>query len=588
MPIESWIRWAAACAAVTFASAVEAQFHVPSVDIELSGPLAPLAGQLSTPAPGQSDIGFWGTDMGFYFAHEGALFFLFGDTVQDSQSGAHIAPGPGEPLADDALGLICLRHGPLCPDSLPVFPTGQEVESYITAHPAPAGAPDWWAGGPPVNFATRPEPPKTTITPITVINHGVAPRAMIAPIPGPGFSNHMQGAEAGAFAVFNGPIARCVWGCPTGFECNTQGGVYQSPFDTAYGPDDGGYFPCQLPSQDPLCHDVGGVCYDPKSPLAEQPNPNALDQTARRFELGNAEIELDAGPPHRFIAQSWVTHKMTNPAMSTVQDFDPSRSVLGDDSNDYSPPHGPSTKQQKVFMWGRPGFATDGKAWTYFAYADMPRYSATADFSWHPRYYTGLSPSGVPQFSEIEADAAPLIMNIVGEPSPDEPWSLVNMISVRWIAPLQKWVMLYGGGTTQASVPEGSVMEPANSMFVRFAEHPFGPWSEPQILFRAGDPTQSASELADTEYGPGGILYHTTCTAPDCAPGEAFWHEGLPPFAGRPYGFLYGPNLIQEWTSTRHEPEPGVDIYWTVSTFAPYQVVLMRTRINDPSVAECR
>jgi hypothetical protein len=43
-------------------------------------------------------------------------------------------------------------------------------------------------------------------------------------------------------------------------------------------------------------------------------------------------------------------------------------------------------------------------------------------------------------------------------------------------------------------------------------------------------------------------------------------------------GFLYGANLIPEWTVSR--PNNKVDIYWNVSTWAPYQVVLMRSTIS--------
>jgi hypothetical protein len=76
----------------------------------------------------------------------------------------------------------------------------------------------------------------------------------------------------------------------------------------------------------------------------------------------------------------------------------------------------------------------------------------------------------------------------------------------------------------------------------------------------------------------------------DCAPGELFFKSGVVPFAAtvpgtqssNPFGFLYGPNIIEDWSMNRTSPVPGVDIYWTVSTFDPYQVVLMRTRVKKP------
>ena len=46
----------------------------------------------------------------------------------------------------------------------------------------------------------------------------------------------------------------------------------------------------------------------------------------------------------------------------------------------------------------------------------------------------------------------------------------------------------------------------------------------------------------------------------------------------RGHGFLYGANIIAEWTEPRSNG--AVDIYWNVSTWNPYQVLLMRSRIN--------
>lgn len=42
--------------------------------------LAPLAGPQYTPAAGQSNIGFYGTDLGYTVKHNGNLRLLFGDT----------------------------------------------------------------------------------------------------------------------------------------------------------------------------------------------------------------------------------------------------------------------------------------------------------------------------------------------------------------------------------------------------------------------------------------------------------------------------------------------------------------------------
>jgi hypothetical protein len=135
-------------------------------------------------------------------------------------------------------------------------------------------------------------------------------------------------------------------------------------------------------------------------------------------------------------------------------------------------------------------------------------------------------------------------------------------------------------------------LDPKNGVHIRYADHPWGPWSAPKQLFEPGSPTATPSGSAPaTQYGQNGMLFHKDCTrfGSKCAPGESFFLAGFPPFFGLPpfrssdpFGWLYNPNIIEDWTMSRTSPVPGADIYWTVSTFDPYQVVLMRSRINKP------
>jgi hypothetical protein len=39
---------------------------------------------------------------------------------------------------------------------------------------------------------------------------------------------------------------------------------------------------------------------------------------------------------------------------------------------------------------------------------------------------------------------------------------------------------------------------------------------------------------------------------------------------------MYAPEIIERWTTPRAD---AVDLYWHVSTWDPYEVVLMRTRL---------
>ena len=569
-----------------------------TVDLTRSKPIAPLAGQMSTPAWYQTDIGFWGTDMSFAFKHKDALWFAFGDTVMGPSGQPIQSPAGTTQPGNDALGAICLAPSAYCPAFVPWFTTGDDVDNYIAAHPPGAGELNWEAEGPPVIFHTYTQGSTTKVLPISVLNGGTTPRNMLGRTPGPGFSNYKNGSQAGAFVVFNGPLARCSWpcpsgftcptgsGCPTGFQCDSTLGVLK---DQTYSATDGGYELCESTTPPADCH--AGVCVDPNGPL----KVFGVKHPVMRMEVGNA----DSATPSRFLTKSWLTHKMQVSAYTTVNNFDKSRSISGTFKNDYRPPLGLPTSSQKVFMWGRPGVGPFGTAGAYFAYVDMPLYSATGNFTWRPQYFTGLNASGVPTFSPDESAAK--LLNLSGSTpgGTDEVWTLVGLgFSVRWIEPLKKFAMIYGGGHAPLSfdpaadrdgVPPwdtlpGFNIDPKNGIHIRFADHPWGPWSPPQQFFEAGDPIVTPTGSAPaTQYGQHGMLFHSECTLwhDDCAPGEQWWEAPSDHYPHtQPYGWLYAPHIIEEWTMPRTFPVPGVDIYWTVSTFAPYQVVLMRTRIK--------
>jgi hypothetical protein len=82
-----------------------------------------------------------------------------------------------------------------------------------------------------------------------------------------------------------------------------------------------------------------------------------------------------------------------------------------------------------------------------------------------------------------------------------------------------------------------------------------------------------ASMSAGSEFGPGGMLHHASCDGPGCAPGEA---AAL--YEHTPWGFFYAPLIVDAWTEPRGRG--AADVYWFLSTWSPYQVVLMKTRLG--------
>jgi hypothetical protein len=103
---------------------------------------------------------------------------------------------------------------------------------------------------------------------------------------------------------------------------------------------------------------------------------------------------------------------------------------------------------------------------------------------------------------------------------------------------------------------------------MRTAENPWGPWSPPQDVIEGGDPGVPGSG----QYGPGGVLRHPACNESSCAT-----HTQTQFYRPDEYGFFYSANIIEEWTRAS---DTGVDIYWNVSTWDPYRVVLLRTRLE--------
>ncbi|MDB4976320.1 MAG: hypothetical protein JWN48_4661 [Myxococcaceae bacterium] len=296
----------------------------------------------------------------------------------------------------------------------------------------------------------------------------------------------------------------------------------------------------------------------------------------QRMEVGSADPIV----PEHYNARSWETRKFNNPTVRAVNDFDPARD--GGLGNDYNPPDSMTTGRERLLIWGRPAFAgaraVDRSARLYFAYVDLPNRSDRGDFAWSPQYYTG-SLRGVPQFSSNQALATPLNLNGLADgfrTDDVEALDLVNQASIIFVAGLGRWVMLYGGGAPAGAeyvFPGGdtSSFSADGAIVMRWtlSDAPWGPWSSPQRVLTAGD-RRTSPPAPGSQYGPGGILHHPDCNQADCAPYEFWWGDGT-------YGALYGVNIVEPWTEDR---SAAVDLYWNVSTWNPYQVVLMRTRLR--------
>jgi hypothetical protein len=514
--------------------------------------LAPLAGPMSTPAAGQANIGFFGTDLGVTVKHNGNLRILFGDT-QANSSAALIGLG-----ADDAQGTI----------SLSAFPNGAAVDSYVAAHPAPAGKPSWQAAAPPVVFRTN---LFGFTAPISVLRDGVPLDMSSFRAPTAAFSN----ASDAAFAIFDRNTAtECSGGfapgCSDGMTCDRGMG-------SCFGFVGDNDLPCVFGTTRCLCLPVGGggMCQDRTSPLYNTTEDGRVMSIALRTEVGNASQLID----EVYYSQSWITNKFVNPAVRTANDFDPARA--NGTGNDYRPADGVApTANEKVLIWGRPTFvgmnSANMSAKLYFAYADMPHFDATGHFRWAPQYFAGLNANNVPRFSPSQRDAVALDLSAQGDKTLEKS-DIVNQMTVSFVPALDKWVMLYGGDLPSDVLQflvgpnwTRAVRDAQGAVHARFASKPWGPWSAPVDVLKGGDPAVSPPAQG-TQYASGGILFHPGCSN-NCVPSD-------PSAPANTYGRLYGANIVDAWTTARPN-NGGADIYWNVSTWNPYQVVLMKTRLT--------
>jgi len=496
-------------------------------------------------------IAYYGTDLGYSYQHEGQLHLLFGDTAATEKGESIEASSKG--LHDDSFGTIELAEWPdpalITPVNIPRIKLGQN--------------------------------PGTTE--VSAINVGRAMESFKTPLGG--FSNGRH--QFGIFYSSKPQGCRADADCGSGLVCDTGLGFVGERYDN----DKGLTVTCidtapgcnadTMQSSDGKQVPGSGFCTDTSSSAWADTTVGRTSGVGLRNLAG---VRSSADPRLYTGIQEWLTNKFANTTPRTAQDFDPARGP-GYVNQDYGIADGASANQ-RVFLWGRPGFvgvkARGRSLGLYFAYTDMP---TGAGLDWKLHYYAGSDARGVPQFSSNERDAvaADLDSTQAGV-QPTEQHDIVDQMSLTWVDSLKKWVMLYGGGLVSLPSPllptcgvleffagsECKDVEKGNgALRMRSADDPWGPWTPPQDVLVGGDPDKNPPEY---QFAPGGILRHPHCVQDGCA-GSTDW-EGVNP---REYGFLYGVNIIEQWT---RPAGAGVDLIWNLSTWDPYRVVLVRTRIN--------
>jgi hypothetical protein len=158
------------------------------------------------------------------------------------------------------------------------------------------------------------------------------------------------------------------------------------------------------------------------------------------------------------------------------------------------------------------------------------------------RYFAGLSDSGAPLWSDKESDAKPVVKD-----------GTLGDLSVTWCKDLGVWLMTYDRRTA----PNGIVFS--------YSPTPWGPWSEPQLMFNM---------IVDGALGK--YIHNPYARPSDGLAGPVL----LPRNQGDPEslrGAAYAPYVVERWTKRQGSE---LDIYYTMSTLNPYVVVLMKSRLQ--------
>lgn len=516
-------------------------------------PLAVIAGYYG---PDYSSQDFYSGDLGLPVAERETLHVLFGDSwvstlVRTIDPDANVD-------ADDAIATLSLRD----------FPDAAAVETWLAQHPASIEprTKQRFGSPPPLTLALN---ASGKATPLRQVRDGQALTSGMGSTPSAGWSNNAADPAASAlFGVFfrNANLECSEGACPGSLTCDTGLGLCSDARFSNIS------LPCVIGSTRMNCGECraaagGGMCLDTQSSVYDA--AVARGRTAAvavTHEVGNQVHDM----PTRFATQPWITQRFRNVTARAVAKYEPASQA-----HDYSTPKGNERGQAGVFLWGRPDFGGLHKqqrdAQLYLAWAPMPEYAEDGHFRWEPRFFSGLDADGAPQLVTDEAAAQPLDLDLAqpGE-QPEELIDAVGQMSVVYLPKLNRWLMLYGGNlqTTYAGLiyaDETSLIDQSTlgPIYMRSAEQPWGPWTSPVPFAEAGDP-QALTGL----YAPdGGILRSTACTSPQCIMSEIILSEN---------GWLYAPNIVEPWLA---ESDSGIDILWHVSTWNPYQVVLLKTQL---------
>jgi hypothetical protein len=180
----------------------------------------------------------------------------------------------------------------------------------------------------------------------------------------------------------------------------------------------------------------------------------------------------------------------------------------------------------------------------------------------------------------------------------DDHHKCLGYFSVRFIEASKKWIMLYTCSSAQDPKDPRASYNANNGergVYLRRADFPWGPWSAPQLILQPDRPNAYCS-----------FMYNKADDYDDNYKGEGFNRVCNPRrvkkrlrlrnpreesvrdlrhlrdkdrYTERAWGGEYAPFLLPS-RYAKSSSDGETTLYYSLSTWNPYQVVLMKTRLN--------
>jgi uncharacterized protein (TIGR03437 family) len=182
------------------------------------------------------------------------------------------------------------------------------------------------------------------------------------------------------------------------------------------------------------------------------------------------------------------------------------------------------------------------------------------------RYFSGMS-NGQPAWSTAESAAVPVVTDV----DPANP--TIGNLSTFYSQQLGLWLMTYDGGRGSSTT---------TGTYFAYAPLPWGPWSTPQRIF---------NDCRDKALGNFIFYYYATAAGNFCPTAMPAGVTSAPNSAGpagptisplnndpqTTRGGGYAPQMVQRFTEIAGST---LKIFYTLSTWNPYAVVLMESDFN--------